>query len=563
MHISTYMSVVQRNNYSAALFDGSLAFLMKGYPPALRWALRSKGLIVVLATAAFAASLLVVPWLGVDLVPAFSQGEFSYLIELPEGTPLEATDRFAAGIQTVLEGDPRVEFYSSITGGAGLALTRTGTEGESTARIQVRMKPGTGRGDEEQVAALLRARLEKESRARFKFERPSYFSFRTPVEVEIYSDSLADLQTASSAIRQGVSGLKGFVDVKSSMEVGNPELQITFNREQLVNLGLDLAQVASTVRNKVQGEVATRFQQGDREIDILVRTLEAGVATVADINDIIVAQRAGVPIRLKSIAQVKLEQGPSEIRRIGQNRAAVVSANLSGRDMGSASTEVRNLLASTPIPVGALAALSGQEEELQRSFTSLLLALGLAIFLVYMVMACEFESIIHPLVVMFTVPLGAIGMILALAVTGNTINVVAIIGGLLLAGIVVDNAIVLIDAVNQFRERGMSREDALLAGGMERMRPILMTSACTVLGLLPMAVGIGAGAELQAPLAITVIGGLTIGTILTLIVIPVVYILMDRKVYAAVPQAEMTQVAAVPEAPAPDLAFPGAVEAAP
>jgi len=354
------------------------------------------------------------------------------------------------------------------------------------------------------------------------------------------------------------------VDVKSTLEMGRPELQITFNREQLASLGLDLFQVAATVRNKVQGEVATRFLEGDREIDILVRSIAAGQASVDDVQGMIVGQRNGVPIFLKSVADIRLARGPSEIRRIGQNRAAVVSGNLRGRDMGAVAADARTALHTLPLPAGVTAGLSGQEEEMQRSFKSLLLALALAIFLVYMVMACEFESLLHPFVVMFTVPLGAVGAIAALAITGNSINVVAIIGALLLAGIVVNNAIVLIDAVNQLRAQGMAREKALVEAGLNRMRPILMTSATTVLGLIPMALGLGEGGELQAPMAITVIGGLSLATVLTLVVIPCVYVLLDRKEFAvaAEPGLDPAAAGAGPSAtPEPDRGrggfFPG------
>jgi HAE1 family hydrophobic/amphiphilic exporter-1 len=195
------------------------------------------------------------------------------------------------------------------------------------------------------------------------------------------------------------------------------------------------------------------------------------------------------------------------------------------------------VIARAALPGGVTAGLSGQEEEMNRSFRSLKLALALAIFLVYLVMACEFESLVHPFVVMFTVPLGVIGAILALVVTGYTVNVVAMIGAVMLAGIVVKNAIVLIDAVNLLRSEGMTREEALVEAGLRRMRPILMTTATTVLGLLPMALGFGQGAELRAPLAVTVIGGLTVATILTLFVIPVVYTLVDRKGFAAAASA--------------------------
>jgi HAE1 family hydrophobic/amphiphilic exporter-1 len=240
-----------------------------------------------------------------------------------------------------------------------------------------------------------------------------------------------------------------------------------------------------------------------------------------------------------------LQEGPSEIRRIGQDRAAVVSGNLSGRDMGAVAQDVREIVSEQVFPVSVTAVLSGQEEERAEALNSLLMALALAIFLVYLVMASQFESFLHPFVIIFTLPLGAIGVIGALALTGRSINIVAMIGAVMLAGIVVNNAIVLVDAVNQRRRSGLSSTEALIAAGQDRLRPILMTSATTILGLLPMAIGLGEGAELRAPLAITVIGGLSVATLLTLFVIPVVYSLVDRK---GVVQAEEPEEVEVPEA---------------
>jgi HAE1 family hydrophobic/amphiphilic exporter-1 len=514
-------------------FDAALGKLTNAYPGALDWALRSRGKVLVTAVALFVLSLLLVPVLGVNLIPSFSQGEFSFLVHLPEGTPLAMTDRYVAQVQTVLEGDSRVDAFSSIAGGAGLSFANTGTEGENAARIMIRMKSGSTTADEEAVAALIRRRLEALGSAKFKFERPSYFTVRTPIEVEVYGDSLDEVKKAADGVLAQVRRIGGLSDVKSSMEFGNPELQVTFNREQLAQLGLDLGSVVGTVRNKVQGEVATDFLQADREIDIRVRSIDREAATVGDVGDLIIAQRNGVPIYLKAVADIHLAQGPTEIRRIGQKRAAVVSGNLSGRNMGEVAADVREVLRAHPLPAGVTATLGGQQEEMQRSFRSLILAGALAIFLVYLVMACEFESLMHPFVVMFTVPLGAVGTILGLAVMGQSIDVVAIIGFLILVGVVVDNAIVLIDGVNQLREQGLSRLEALRQAGQNRLRPILMTSACTILGLLPMALGLGEGAELQQPLAVAVIGGMTLGTLLTLIVIPVVYSLLDRKRYPA------------------------------
>src|SRR5262245_21526433 len=527
-------------------FDRGLDSIMKSYPVVLRWALRAPGTVLATALLAFLGSLALAQGLGIDLIPSFSQGEFSFLVELPEGTPLESTDRFVQDIQSAIKDDRRVAAVSCIIGGAGLSLSRTGSEGENAARIQIRLKKGLGRSDEEAVAAILRSRLESSRIARYKFERPSYFTFRTPIEVEIYGDSLTDLGASAAALKQEIAKVPGLVDVKSSMEVGNPELQLTFNREQLSKLGLDLFQVATTVLNKVQGEVATRFLEGDREINILVRSVDVGRASVDDVSGMIIAQRDGVPIFLKSVADVKLAEGPSEIRRVAQKRAAVISGDISGRDMGAVAADVRAVIARQTLPAGVVAGLSGQEDEMQRSFQSLKLALALAIFLVYLVMACEFESLLHPFVVMFTVPLGVIGAVLALVVTGHSVNVVAMIGAVMLAGIVVKNAIVLIDAVNMLRGEGMSREEALIEAGLRRMRPILMTTATTILGLLPLALGLGEvalrrcqGGALRCPLALTAVGGRSLSPVLTLIVIPVIYTLLDRRAFvpAAAPAA--------------------------
>ncbi len=511
-----------------AVFDAGMSRFTTAYPRWLRRCLDRPWLVIGVATLLLAGAILAVPFLGFDLIPAFSQGEFSYQVDLPEGTPLEVTDRFLLGVQGVLSGDVRVAAFSSMAGGRGLSLTSTGTEGENSGRIQVRMVAGTSAVDEQAVIEALRAALSAPGGARFEFERPTYFSFRTPIEAEVYSDDLTELHLAASRLRDAMRDVRGLVDLKSSAELGNPELQVLFDRSKLARLDLGLAEVAATIRNKVQGEVATRFTEGDREIDIVVRSVNMGEASVADVENFIVAQVHGLPIHLKSVAEVRVVEGPSEIRRIGQRRAAIVSGNLAERDMASVAAEVRTLLAAQALPPGTIAGMSGQEEERTRAVNGLALAMGLAIFLVYLVMASQFESFLHPLVILFTLPLGGIGAVLALLITGRSVNIVAMIGMVMLAGIVVNNAIVLIDAVNQKRRSGVPRDEALIASGLDRLRPILMTSGTTVLGLLPMALGIGEGAELRSPLAITVIGGLTMATALTLVVIPVVYALLER-----------------------------------
>ena len=237
-------------------------------------------------------------------------------------------------------------------------------------------------------------------------------------------------------------------------------------------------------------------------------------------------------IPLSAIATVQVANGPSEIRRVSQQRVAIISANLAYGDLGEAAQEVQQILDQTTMPTGIFARIAGQNQEMADSFQSLIFALSLAVFLVYLVMASQFESLLHPFIILFTIPLALIGAILALYITNTTISVVVFIGLILLAGIVVNNAIVLIDLINQLREKGMKKTEAIMEGGKSRLRPILMTTLTTTLGLLPLAIGFGDGAELRAPMGITVIGGLLVSTLLTLVVIPVMYSLMDRKNYA-------------------------------
>ncbi len=237
---------------------------------------------------------------------------------------------------------------------------------------------------------------------------------------------------------------------------------------------------------------------------------------------------ASTQVPLASVADVRVEPGPAEIRRIDQQRVALVTANLVGRDLGSAVEDIRRQVAQVPLPADFSITVGGQSEEMATSFESMRFAIILAIFLVYLVMASQFESLLHPLVIMFSIPFGLVGVALALMLTGGTVSVMVLIGLIMLAGIVVKNAILLIDYTNHARRQGVPKEEAVVQAGQVRLRPILMTTGATVLGLLPMALGLGEGSELRQPMAITVIGGLTISTMLTLVLIPVIYVMLDR-----------------------------------
>jgi HAE1 family hydrophobic/amphiphilic exporter-1 len=342
--------------------------------------------------------------------------------------------------------------------------------------------------------------------------------------VEIYCNDRPTLEKAAGEVLAEMKCSNLFKDVQSSISRGNPEVLITFNREKMSRMGLSIGTVANSLRDKIQGATPTRFIQQGRDVDILVRLNEEDRRNDTDLAGLTVGYSNNTPIYLSSIAAIKHQLGPSQIRRIEKRRAAVISSGITGNDLGAATTALEPILKTieghfedTRISV------SGQSTEMKQSFKSLLFAIALAIFLVYLVMASQFESLFHPFLILFTVPMGLLGGLLGLKLMGMELSVVALIGLVMLAGIVVNNAIVLIDYINQLRRGGKDLYESLIEGGFRRMRPILMTTSTTVLGLLPMAAGLGEGAEIRAPLAITVIGGLLISTLLTLIVIPVLY----------------------------------------
>jgi HAE1 family hydrophobic/amphiphilic exporter-1 len=313
------------------------------------------------------------------------------------------------------------------------------------------------------------------------------------------------------------------------MEGGNPEIQIELNRQRVAQLGTDIQTIAKLIRNEIQGDVATQLNRRDRKVDIRVRSREKDRETVEALKRLIVNPGSSVPVPLFSVASISVERGPSEIRRVDQERVAVVSANVEGRDLGSAVSELRQSLARIEVPPEMSLTIAGQNAEMAVSFASMRFAIFLAIFLVYLVMASQFESLLHPFVIMFTIPFGLIGVFFTLWIFGQTISVVSLIGMIMLAGIVVNNAIVLVDYINHLRRvEKMPKIEAIVQAGQVRLRPILMTATTTILGLLPMSLGIGEGSEVRAPMAITVIGGLLVATVLTLVFIPTIYSLFEK-----------------------------------
>ncbi len=501
----------------------------RGYMKLLPGSLRRPWLVLGFAAAAFVATMMTVPMLGADLIPQLAQDRFEMTVKLPPGTPLKQTDSLVRDLQQAHAKDEGIRAMYGVSG-TGTRLDASPTEsGENIGKITVVMADGGSKQLEAEETEKLRASMKAHPGAQVDFRRPELFSFSTPLEIELRGQDLETIQRAGQKMAAMLRANPHYADVKSTVEEGFPEIQIRFDQERAGALGLTTRQIADVVVKKVRGDVATRYSFRDRKIDVLVRAQESDRDSVESIRKLIVNPGSTRPVTLESVADVVSTTGPSEIHRADQVRVAIVSANLRDIDLGGAVNEVRDMVAKESVGAGVGMHIGGQGEELAESVKALLFAFGLAIFLVYLVMASQFESLLHPFVILFTIPLALVGAVLALLLTRSPVSVVVFIGLILLVGLVVKNAIILIDKVNQLREAGVAKREALVEGARSRLRPIIMTTLCTLFGFLPLALAFGEGAEVRSPMAITVIGGLLVSTLLTLVVIPVVYDLLDRR----------------------------------
>jgi len=509
------------------LFDSGYDLLTRFYAKLLRVALDHRLMTVGFSLLLLLVTVLLLPRLSVELIPEVSQGEFRVDIELPPGTRLEVTDQLMAELQEGLNNSQRVERSYAVSGTGGRLDASAVSGGENIGELNIVLTDAEDRSVETSTMDYIRGILEDIPALQYTMERPQLFTFSTPLEIEVSGTNLTDIKLVADRLVDELEGSDDFVDIESTMVAGYPELQIRFDQDRIAALGLTVPDIADRIVKKVRGDVPTEFSWDDRKVDIRLRVSEQERDSKSDIENLVINPESIRQIRLSSVAELIETLGPADIQRVGQQRVAIVSAISKNSDLAVASAEVVNILSNIGHPPGVKSYVGGQSEEMTASFNSLQFALLLALILVYLVMASLFESLLHPFVIMFTIPLAGIGAILFLLATATTVSVVVFIGFILLVGIVVNNAIVLIDRVNALRSDGFSRERALIEGTAQRMRPILMTTLTTVLGLLPMALGLGEAAELRTPMAITVIGGLLMSTLLTLVVIPVVYDLMD------------------------------------
>ncbi|HUN67101.1 MAG TPA: efflux RND transporter permease subunit [Bacteroidota bacterium] len=507
----------------------------------LQWTLSHRRMVITLIVVFALASLVLFKFIGTEFFPDQDEGQFMITVKLPVGTRVEVTDQYMRQIEEILRQD--VPEIQAVISDAGVPPTRSANffsrnTGSHSANIQVALVPPDQRKRSIfDIITALRPRLAKVPGASM-FISPSGFlrfllNFGTsaPVDVEIRGFDLTDGAKLARRVNDIVRGIPGATDVQVSREDNLPELFVHIDRDKAGTLGINVAQIANTINTCINGAVASLYTDPvtGNQYNILVRLDENNRSNIDDLRNLVVSNAGTDPVLLGNLASIFKTNAPVQIDRKYQQRLIEITANVApGYDLGGIATALHERLDTLSLPPGFEIKLTGNIEQQQKAFLDLLLAFGLAILLVYVVMASQFQSLIDPFIIMFTVPLGIVGVLWALFLSRTTLSVTSFQGVIVMVGIVVSNGILLVDYTNHLRMRGIELKEAIERAGVTRLKPILMTSLATVLGLIPMAIGLG-GESTQAPLAVAVIGGLTVSTALTLFFIPTLYIIFEQK----------------------------------
>jgi len=516
------------------------------YRKVLSWCITHKTLVILGVALALVASLPLVSFIGAEFIPQIDEGQFNVSLKMPVGTELERTEEIIARMENIIvENVPELNTI----------MVRAGVEGEGWQALSSIFQDITGSHAANLEASLVdRSKRERSIweimellRVKFKDipdadihvmsagltqEMTSFGGAAAPIVVEIRGYDMETARSLASQAKHIIEQTPGSRDVRIMREEGLPELQVKIDRDRAAALGLTLSQVAQTIQTNVRGTVASLFRdpQLGKEYNILVQLREEDRENLLDLDRIFITSPLGKQIPLSNVAQVVKAKGPVKIDRKNQERTILVTSQAYGRAPGTVAAEVETRIEKNlQSPENFSVVVTGAYEDQKESFQILLYALALAMVLIYMVLAAQFESLLDPFIVMFSVPLGIIGVIWGLFLTGKTLSILSFVGMIMMAGIVVSNAILLVDYTNILRRRGLKLHDAVVSAGKTRLRPILMTSFTTMLALVPMALGFGEGGEMYSPLAVAVISGLFISMALTLIFIPTLYTVFEEK----------------------------------
>ncbi len=510
------------------------------YQKILTYSLNHRKFIILVVVGFALISALLFKFVGTEFFPDSDESQFSISVRLPVGTRIEETIKFVEQIESIVK--KNVPELQTIISDIGVPSARSGSlfgrnSGGHSANISISVIP-PGERDRSvfEIIKSLRPKLMGLPGAQIFINPGGFLRFllnfgsNAPIDVIISGNDFDKANMLSQQISAAVKSVPGTADVQISRELNLPELRIKIDREKAGSMGINVQQISSTITTAISGTVASVFTDpaSGNQYNMLVRLSEDYRNKIEDIENLTVKNTNGNLIKLGDIVNVELAKSPIQIDRRYQQRIVEVTGNVAGRDLGSVSKDISARLANIRVPPGFQVQMSGNIEQQNKTFSDLGLALLLAIILVYMVMASQFQSLIDPFIIMFTVPLGMVGVIWALFLTDTTLSVTSFEGVIVMIGIVVSNGILLVDYTNKLRKSGLELHDAVIKAGRTRLRPILMTTLATVLGLIPLAIGFG-GETSQSPLAIAVIGGLTVSTFLTLLFVPTLYTIFEER----------------------------------
>ncbi len=507
--------------------------LSSNYSTALNWSLNHRKTVIAITTALFITSIIVLVNLGGEFLPESDMGFVSIAIDRSPGTSLESMQKSTAQIvDIILANVPEAEAVFSNFGQGEGVMAIFSSQASNEGDITLRLKPLSERDRSMfEIQDELRERFKTLPDMNIRFEdrgATAIFGAGGDIVAEIFGHDLEQSQVIANEIIKRVEKTEGIVHVETNIQELTPELRINLDRQRIADLGLSTSQVGDVISTSVLGKAVTQYREGGDEYDIRVQLIKEARTNKADVENILITTPIGSQIPLKAMADVEYSKAPSEINREDQERLVTVNMDVSGRDLSSVTGDVANVLSQISVPSDFRLEIGGVAEEQQESFMYLGLALLVAMILTYMVMASQFESLVDPFIIIFTIPLSFVGVALSLLITGTDLSVMALVGMVMLVGIVVNNSIVLVDYINQCREQGMEMFEAVLEGGKVRMRPVLMTALTTILAMSPLAMGFGESGENWAPMARSVMGGLAAGAFFTLMVVPIIYMIFEK-----------------------------------
>ncbi len=500
------------------------------YGKTLHWALAHKKTVIISTTILFALSLLLIPFIGGEFLPESDQGFIALTVYREKGTPLNETRKTVLKLEKFVKKDiPEATDVLAIFGQGEGIYAFFGGNGSEAINFRIRLKPMEQRKrSQAEIEDALRKKLEQLPGVTYQFIKTGMVSTDRAIDVKIFGHNLDGAKKIAKRLKQKMKKIHGLVDIDINMKRGGKELRIVPDRQRLNDLKLSTMQVADIISTAIQGTVAARFHENGDEYDIMVRLDKPYRNSKEDLKHLLIPTVSGKMIQLQQVAHVEETEAPSTIFRENQERYVSVGCDLSDTDLSTAVRKIKKIINEEHIPSEFQVVIGGTAQDQRESFRYLTIAFFAAILLVYMIMASQFESLVDPFIIMFTVPLSVIGVFIALFITGTTLSVMALVGIVMLVGIVVNNGIVMVDYINQLRRKGKGLYEAVEEGGRVRLRPVLMTASTTILGMLPLAFEWGSGSENWAPLARAVIGGLTTSTLLTLLIVPIMYVLFEQ-----------------------------------